>query len=102
MLEVLTKNIYAIIPYVPHRKLNFQGTFVHVNSNHPKYFLTQVKKLTKKTLAPISKNSYSFKRAKPHYGKELIKRKRIKATLKAKTNKGKIILYLTPLLCLTG
>ena len=61
--------------YTPHRKPNFQATYVSVKSNHPRYVVNQVPESINKRLTTISKNESSFNRAKQHYQKKKTKGK---------------------------
>ena len=59
--------------YAPFRKPNFQATHVSVKSNHTRYVVNPIPKLINKKLTTISKDEYSFKRAKEQYQEALTK-----------------------------
>ena len=93
--------------YAPFRKPNFQATYVSAKSNHPRYVVNQIPKSINKRLTTISKDEYSFKRAKEHYQEALIKgghkHELVFNAEKSKGNKRKRknILYFTPPFCIT-
>ena len=53
--------------YASYRKPDFQGTYVNVKSNYPRYVVNQVPKSINKRLTTTSKNKSSYSRAKQHY-----------------------------------
>ena len=62
-----------IFLYATFKKPNCQATYVSAKSNHLRYVVKQIPKLTKKRLTTISKDEYSFKRGNENYQETLIK-----------------------------
>ena len=93
--------------YAPFRKPNFQALYVSVKSNQIRYVANQIPKSINKRLNKISKDEYSFKRAKEHYHKALIKGSHKHELVFNSENssgnkrKRKNILYFTPPFCTT-
>ena len=59
--------------YAPFKKPNFKATYVSAKSNHPWYVIKHIPKSINKRLTTLSKDEYSFKRAKVRYKEPLIK-----------------------------